>query len=72
MTPKWLKNEHWFKSLACSSTKASIEFENIKMIVPQDEILIPDNSFDYESQSEEFSSSEDENNMIHNYNAAMI
>ena len=72
MTPKWLKNEQWFKSLTCSSTKAPIEFENIKMIVPQDEILIHETQSDLESQSEDFSSSEDEATSMLNYQAAMI
>lgn len=53
MTPKWLRNEQWFNQLSCSSTNASIEFENIKMVVPQDEILINECQVDYESQSEE-------------------
>lgn len=72
LTPNWLKDEQWFKSLTCSSTKSAIEFENIKMMIPQDDIVAHDCQFDYETQSEELSSSEDEVNIMHNYRAAML
>lgn len=42
------------------------------MIIPQDEINIQDCQLEDETQSEEFSSSEDEVNILQNYRAAMI
>ena len=42
------------------------------MIVPQDEILLSEYLENTESQSEDFSSSEEEVNISQNYRAAMI